>query len=73
MGKLTPKMTEALTMLSSGPNSAYTMGVSLGTLEAMSKRGLVSKIHAIGNMAWPRIAKWQITDDGRAALKETLG
>ena len=72
--RLSPRQREALTKLREKDGSAYGMKVSLATLVALSRAGLV---HAIGHghMAFPRTGQWRITDAGKAAsfkLPETV-
>lgn len=70
--KLTPKQIEVLTFLNDpdvSPASAYAMGCSLGTLNALSLKGLVRIVYGPGHMAFPRHALWRITQAGRKALE----
>jgi hypothetical protein len=70
-GKLTNRQCEALIKLRDhGPQSAYP-GLYLGTLNALSLKGLVAAKHRLGSMAMPHTSiEWSITDAGREALRE---
>ncbi len=70
MGKLTKAQMHTLKLLAVSDASAYGMGVGLGTLNALSLKGMARIIPQPGNMAFPRNAMWAITPAGRAALKE---
>lgn len=65
--KLSAKQRETLTLLREKDESAYGMRVSLATLEALSRTGLVRAI-GHGHMAFPRNGTWRITDAGKAAI-----
>lgn len=72
MGKgLSNRQAEALIKLRDhGPRTAYP-GISLGTLNSLSLRKLVSGTYGLGSMAMPHTSiKWSITELGRAALSE---
>ena len=70
MTKLTNRQAEALIKLrDGGPRCAYP-GLHLGTLNALSLRGLVSAQYGVGSIAMPHTSiKWTITDAGRTALQ----
>lgn len=55
------------------PASAYRMGVSLATLNALKKKGLASADGGLGSMFAPRNMLWRITDAGRSALRDGGG
>jgi hypothetical protein len=65
--KLSPTQKTVLNKMRDGkPHTAYRTG-SLATLEALHKRGLVSKRAGLGAMAFPHTSiEWTITDAGRA-------
>lgn len=65
--KLTTLQRRALHWLAVEPGSAYGMQISLGTLDALSDRGLASPV-GHGHMAFPRNGTWKITEAGRAAI-----
>lgn len=65
--KLTPTQRKALAGLKDESSSAFSLRVSLTTLEALQSKGLVRAI-GLGHMAMPRSAAWQITQAGLAAL-----
>ena len=65
--KLSTKQREVLTMLREKDGSAYSMSVSLATLEALSRMALVRAV-GLGHMAFPRNGMWKITDAGKAAI-----
>jgi hypothetical protein len=59
---------KALRKLSDGqPRSAYMMGVTLPTLEVLSRKGFVRAV-GNGHFAFPRTASWQITPAGQKAV-----
>lgn len=69
--KLSEAQRRALNHLSSVQgSSSYRMKVGLGTLNALSLRGLVKVDRELCNMAFPHNACWRITDAGRAALED---
>ncbi len=68
MGELTKPQVKALEWLKSGPGSAYGMQVSLNTLNALALKGLVIFPSQLGAIAFPRSARWLITEAGRRAL-----
>lgn len=70
MGKLSNRQTEALIKLRDhGPRTAYP-GISLGTLNSLSLRKLVSAAYGLGSISMPHnTIKWTITPAGRAALE----
>ncbi len=68
MEKLTRSMRSVLLTLAQFKTaSAYSMGVSLTTVEALSNRGLIEPV-GNGHYAFPRSGAWQITDAGRAIV-----
>lgn len=72
--KLTNRQAEALIKLRDhGPRTAYP-GISLGTLNSLSLRKLVSATYGLGSISMPHNStKWIITDLGRSALTQTEG
>lgn len=68
MNKLTPAQLDVLRALAVNEASAYRLGCSLNTLNALSLKGFVSLVSSLGNMAFPRNATWRITEAGRALL-----
>ena len=51
-----------------GPRGAYP-GISLGTLNCLSLKKLVSAKYELGSIAMPHTCiRWSITPEGRAAL-----
>lgn len=71
MKPLTNRQAEALIKLRDhGPRCAYP-GIHLGTLSALSLRGMVRADYSVlGSMAFPSTSiKWVITDKGRLALE----
>ena len=71
MGKMTNRQAEALIKLRDhGPRSAYP-GLHLGSLNALSLKGLVTAEYRPGSIAMPHNAIiWAISDAGRAALSQ---
>lgn len=66
--KLSKRQREALTELAKGERCAYP-GISLGTLNSLSLRGLVKDRTGVGSTFSPHTAiKWRITEAGRSAL-----
>jgi len=66
--KLSPKQREVLIAMQPGREySAYGLGASLATLEALYDRKLVAITHAgLGSMAFPRTAiLWTLTQKGQ--------
>jgi hypothetical protein len=51
-----------------GERCAYP-GISLGTLNSLSLKGLVSAKRGLGSIAMPHTSiRWKITDSGKAAI-----
>lgn len=71
MSKLTNSQTKALIKLRDhGPRGAYP-GILMGTLNALSLRGLVKAKYGPGSAFAPHTCiEWSITAKGRAALQE---
>ncbi len=67
--KLSPTQVLVLEKMRDGhAHTAYRTG-SLATLEALHRRGLVSKKSGLGSMAFPHTSiEWTITADGRSAI-----
>lgn len=72
MAKLTEAQWRALNWFADGyARSAYAARCNMGTLEALYKRGLLSKQYGLGDMAFPRTGiMWRITAAGRAILED---
>jgi hypothetical protein len=70
--KLTEAQMRALNWFADGHyRNAYRARSSIGTLEALYRRGFLSKRSGQGAFFAPRTAiDWAITSAGRAALKE---
>ena len=65
--KLSPTMQAALAKLAKvKTGDAYTLRVSVSTLEALSKRGFCTPFGS-GHIAFPKSGLWQITEAGKAA------
>jgi hypothetical protein len=57
---LSPKMREALAVVTNEWQSAYGLRLSMATLEALRSRGLVERAGGLGSMYSPRTAtKWR--------------
>ena len=58
--KLTKAQSAALQRMKETPrSSAYTMKVSMATLEALERKGLAKAFRGLGSMAFPKTAiKW---------------
>ena len=64
--KLTePQKNVLLNSMKYGPSSAYRLGVSLNTLNALNLKGLIRLVESLGNIAFPRNAIWNITEKGK--------
>lgn len=70
MRPLTNRQSEALIKLRDhGPRCAYP-GIHLGTLNALSLRGMVRADYLLGSLAFPSTSiKWSITEKGRLAIE----
>lgn len=69
MLKLSRHQQGALACLNNdGAASAYELKVGLNTLNGLSVRGLARMHGSLGNLFFPRNAKWEITDAGREVL-----
>lgn len=58
-GKLSQKQEEAMaimTLMTKNWRSSYELGISLNTLQALEKRGLIRSKHNLGSMFSPRTA-----------------
>lgn len=70
--KLTEVQWRSLNWFADGHHrSAYNARSRLDTLEALYRRGLLSRRGGLGSTAFPHTSiKWYITPAGRAALEE---
>lgn len=63
------KQWECLDSISAGERSAYP-GLSMATLGALERKGLVHAKRGLGSMAFPHTAiKWSLTTAGVAAIQ----
>lgn len=72
-GAITKKQIEALERLKAGGRSTpYSLGVSIGTLESLRARGMVSVDRSqVGSIARPKTRVfWDITEAGKLAIFE---
>jgi hypothetical protein len=72
--QLSDKMAHALAaIIEAGPDgtSAYRTKASLGTFEALKRRGLICPVGSGGFMAFPHTSHWRALESARAALRGT--
>jgi len=71
--KLSTRQQEALDKLRTLPSGkwecSYTLRVSIRTLEALERRGLVESLYGLGSIYSPRISiEWRIPPNARQTL-----
>jgi hypothetical protein len=66
--RLSPTMQRVLKKLAKSPDCAYRLRCSIATLQALERRRLVRVETTLGSIAFPRNARAEITQDGRAAI-----
>jgi len=59
-----------LVLAGKGGSSPYSLGASLGTLNALVRRGLAEYRPKLGDMFWPRGRRFVVTDRGYVVHRE---